>query len=78
MGIEIENIALSEPVILAPLSGITDMPFRRLVKRAGVGLVVSEMIASQAMIRETRQIAADGEKHARRIPDGGPARRHRA
>lgn len=55
MGIEIENIALSEPVILAPLSGITDMPFRRLVKRAGVGLVVSEMIASQAMIRETRQ-----------------------
>ncbi len=55
MGIEIENIALSEPVILAPLSGITDMPFRRLVKKAGVGLVVSEMIASQAMIRETRQ-----------------------
>jgi tRNA-dihydrouridine synthase B len=55
MGIRIENIALSEPVILAPLSGITDMPFRRLVKRAGVGMVVSEMIASQAMIRETRQ-----------------------
>src|SRR5262245_33683392 len=55
MGIQIENIALPEPVILAPLSGITDMPFRRLVKRAGVGMVVSEMIASQAMIRETRQ-----------------------
>jgi tRNA-dihydrouridine synthase B len=37
------------------MSGVTDMPFRRLVKRQGAGLVISEMIASQAMIRETRQ-----------------------
>jgi tRNA-dihydrouridine synthase B len=37
------------------MSGITDLPFRRLVKRMGAGLVVSEMIASQAMIRESRQ-----------------------
>src|SRR4029079_639164 len=37
------------------MSGVTDMPFRRLVKREGAGLVVSEMIASQAMIRESRQ-----------------------
>ena len=42
-------------MILAPMSGVTDMPFRRLVKRLGAGLVVSEMIASQAMIRETRR-----------------------
>lgn len=42
-------------MILAPMSGVTDMPFRRLVKRMGAGLVVSEMIASQAMIRETRE-----------------------
>jgi tRNA-dihydrouridine synthase B len=55
MGIKIGSIELSSPVILAPMSGITDMPFRRLVKAAGAGLVVSEMIASQAMIRETRQ-----------------------
>src|SRR5258708_27076487 len=46
---------LEEPVILAPMSGVTDLPFRRLVKRLGAGLVVSEMIASEAMIRETRQ-----------------------
>jgi tRNA-dihydrouridine synthase B len=32
------------------MSGVTDMPFRRLVKRCGVGLVVSEMIASRAMV----------------------------
>jgi tRNA-dihydrouridine synthase B len=37
------------------MSGVTDMPFRRLVKRSGAGLVVSEMIASQAMVRQARQ-----------------------
>ncbi len=55
MGIEIGPLHIAEPVILAPMSGVTDLPFRRLVKRLGAGLVVSEMIASQAMIRETRQ-----------------------
>ncbi|MCB2073495.1 MAG: tRNA dihydrouridine synthase DusB [Novosphingobium sp.] len=43
------------PVILAPMTGVTDMPFRRLVRRFGSGLNVTEMIASPAMIRETRQ-----------------------
>jgi tRNA-dihydrouridine synthase B len=55
MTLTIGSVALDAPVILAPMSGVTDMPFRRLVKRQGVGLVVSEMIASQAMIRENRQ-----------------------
>ena len=49
------RIRLDDPVILAPMSGVSDLPFRRLVKRLGAGLVVSEMIASEAMIRETRQ-----------------------
>jgi len=55
MGISVGSLMLEEPVILAPMSGVTDLPFRRLVKRLGAGLVVSEMIASEAMIRETRQ-----------------------
>src|SRR5947207_8789815 len=55
MGIPVGSLMLGEPVILAPMSGVTDLPFRRLVKRLGAGLVVSEMIASEAMIRETRQ-----------------------
>ena len=55
MGISIASLILDDPVILAPMSGVTDLPFRRLVKRLGAGLVVSEMIASEAMIRETRQ-----------------------
>ncbi len=55
MGMQIASLDLADPVILAPMSGVTDMPFRRLVKRSGAGLVVSEMIASQAMVRESRQ-----------------------
>lgn len=55
MSILIGSVQLSAPVILAPLSGISDLPFRRLVKRWGAGMVVSEMIASQAIIRESRQ-----------------------
>jgi len=55
MSISIGAVQLQDPVILAPMSGVTDLPFRRLVKREGAGLVVSEMIASQAMIRASRQ-----------------------
>ncbi len=58
MSIQIGTIRLDDPVILAPMSGVTDLPFRRLVKRHGAGLVVSEMIASEAMIRQTRQSMA--------------------
>jgi tRNA-dihydrouridine synthase B len=61
MGIDIGPIHLEDPVILAPMSGVTDLPFRRLVKRLGAGLVVSEMVASDAVIhgvkREMRKIS---------------------
>ena len=53
--IQIGGIEIACPVILAPMTGVTDMPFRRIVRRFGSGLNVTEMIASQAMIRETRQ-----------------------
>ncbi|WP_320179072.1 tRNA dihydrouridine synthase DusB [Roseovarius pacificus] len=43
--------SLTPPVFLAPLAGITDLPFRNLVARFGVGLVVSEMVASQEMVQ---------------------------
>ncbi len=64
--INIGPISLDMNVFLAPMTGVSDMAFRRLVKRMGAGLVVSEMIASQAMIRQTRQsmrmIQAHGEE----------------
>jgi nifR3 family TIM-barrel protein len=50
-------VTLPTPVILAPMSGVTDAPFRRLVARLGAGLVVSEMTASEAL--------ADGRPDAR-------------
>jgi tRNA-dihydrouridine synthase B len=53
--IDIGPIRIDSPVILAPMTGVTDLPFRKAVKRFGAGLTVSEMIASQAMIRETRR-----------------------
>lgn len=53
--IQIGSITIPVPVILAPMTGVTDMPFRVIVRRFGSGLNVTEMIASQAMIRETRQ-----------------------
>jgi tRNA-dihydrouridine synthase B len=53
--IQIGPVRIDAPVILAPMTGVTDMPFRRIVRRYGAGLTVTEMIASQAAIRETRQ-----------------------
>ncbi|MFD2180747.1 tRNA dihydrouridine synthase DusB [Rhodoplanes azumiensis] len=44
------SIALPNPVFLAPMCGITDAPFRRLVARLGAGLVVSEMTATSALV----------------------------
>lgn len=54
-GIEIGTIRVDAPVILAPMSGVTDRPFRDIAKRLGAGLVVSEMIASREMLRAARQ-----------------------
>ena len=53
--IQVGSVTIDSPVVLAPMTGVTDMPFRTLVRRYGSGLNVTEMIASQAAIRETRQ-----------------------
>lgn len=66
--ITVGPVKIDEPVILAPMSGVTDMPFRRLVKRHGAGLVVSEMIASEAMIRQTRQTMKMASNCAEEFP----------
>ncbi|MGB8812378.1 MAG: tRNA dihydrouridine synthase DusB [Paracoccaceae bacterium] len=51
MTLQLAQISIDPPVILAPLAGITDLPFRRLVAGFGAGLVVSEMVASQEVVQ---------------------------
>lgn len=51
MPLQLADIQLDPPVLLAPLAGITDLPFRRLVGSFGAGLVVSEMVASQEVVQ---------------------------
>ena len=48
--LSVGNIALPNAVLLAPMSGVTDAPFRRLAARLGAGLVVSEMTASRDLV----------------------------
>ena len=61
--IAIGNVVLANPVLLAPMSGVTDEPFRRLVARLGGGLVVSEMVASEDLAerRPDARLRATGE-----------------
>lgn len=55
MPLNIGSVCIDSNVFLAPMSGVTDGPFRRAVKKQGAAMVISEMIASQAMIRQVRQ-----------------------
>ncbi len=50
-GLNIGSVAIANPVLLAPMTGVTDAPFRRLVSQLGAGLVVSEMTASELLVR---------------------------
>ncbi|MGB1970334.1 MAG: tRNA-dihydrouridine synthase, partial [Paracoccaceae bacterium] len=68
--IDLGSMKIETPVFLAPLAGITDLPFRNLVSGFGAGLVVSEMIASQDMViarpgsREKAELGLGFEKTA--------------
>ena len=46
---------IDPPVILAPMAGVTDKPFRQLCKRLGAGLAVSEMTTSDARLWDTKK-----------------------
>lgn len=61
MAIRLADIPLDPPVLLAPLAGITDLPFRRLVASFGAGLVVSEMVASQEVVQAKSMARARAE-----------------
>jgi tRNA-dihydrouridine synthase B len=61
--ITIGPIALPNPVLLAPMSGVTDAPFRRLVAAQGAGLVISEMTACAALAEGKRMAQRRVESH---------------
>ncbi len=66
--IKIGNITINDNVLLAPMSGVTDLPFRKLVKSFGAPLVISEMIASRAMILQTRESLKKCQKDQSQYP----------
>ena len=51
MPLHLNDIVIDPPVLLAPMAGITDLPYRRMVARFGAGLVASEMVASQEVVQ---------------------------
>lgn len=53
--IKIDKYVIEQPVILAPMSGVTDKPFRKMARKFGAPLLVTEMVASRSMILQTRQ-----------------------
>lgn len=65
--ISIGKHTLENNVVLAPLSGISDLPFRLICKQMGAGLVVSEMVACEALIRDNLTAQQKAEFH----PDQG-------
>ncbi len=69
MTLHIGNITIRNPVFLAPMSGVTDLPFRRLAYRLGAGLVISEMVASQEILTQS----PDAVSKAALDPELGPA-----
>jgi tRNA-dihydrouridine synthase B len=68
MGISVGNVALRNRVILAPMSGVTDEAFRTIAHACGAGLVVSEMVASDALVRERRDMVRRARGKAKLSP----------
>ncbi|MDH2326167.1 tRNA dihydrouridine synthase DusB [Cereibacter sp. SYSU M97828] len=61
MSIRLASVSIEPPVLLAPLAGITDLPFRQLVASFGAGLVVSEMVATQELVQAKPAARAKAE-----------------
>ncbi|MBI1259128.1 MAG: tRNA dihydrouridine synthase DusB [Chloroflexi bacterium] len=68
MGFVLGNIQIDDPVFLAPMSGISDLPFRRIVKRYGAGLVFSEMIASREVLQKKTGSKRASEDYSEEFP----------
>lgn len=75
--LKIGNVTLDNPLVLAPMAGVTDLPFRLLCKEQGVGLICMEMISAKAVLynnKNTEQLLKIDE---RECPVSMPAFRFR-
>ena len=54
--LKIGRLPVPNAVFLAPMTGVTDLPFRRLAHRLGAGLVVSEMVACEELVRQRADV----------------------
>ena len=66
----LQQLGIGSPVFIAPMTGITDRPFRRAVRRFGAGLVFSEMIASRMVVDELRGSSKTSESYLDETPMG--------
>lgn len=65
---KIGNLAPTNPLILAPMAGITQLPFRRLAKEAGCGLVVTEMVSANGLVHGGKKTAELLKSHPAERP----------
>lgn len=66
--LKIGNVALSNPYILAPMAGVTDLPFRLLCKEQGAGLLCMEMVSAKAIQYNNKNTKALLEIHPEEEP----------
>ena len=64
----IGNVTLENNIILAPMAGVTDLPFRLLCKEQGAGLVCTEMISAKAILYKNKNTDALMEIHPEEMP----------
>lgn len=64
----IGNVVLENPVILAPMAGVTDLPFRLLCREQGAGLICMEMVSAKAIFYQNKNTEALLEIHPQEIP----------
>lgn len=66
--LKIGNVELEKPLILAPMAGVTDLPFRLLCREQGCGAMYTEMVSAKAIYYKNRNTKSLMEVH----PDEGP------
>ena len=55
---KIGNVEMQNPLVLAPMAGVTDLPFRVLCKEQGAGLICMEMVSAKALLYKNRKYRA--------------------